>query len=229
MSEEEQSALTEEQVKAYLQQHHEFFQRHLDLLEKMHIPHPSGNAISLISKQLEMFRVKHQEQERQLTALIDIARENDASFNRMHELTLAMLEANSLEDAVANLSEVLAECFLTDFVAIKIIQEQSHSPISNLFVDEGDANLKHFSHELASKQPKCGRPTLAQARFLFGDLAAEVRSCAIIPMAFTQLDGILAIGSRDETRFHYSMGSIFLNQMSEIIGTRLISLLQQMD
>ncbi|OQW65155.1 MAG: hypothetical protein BVN35_22230 [Proteobacteria bacterium ST_bin11] len=229
MSSESKVFLTEAHVKAYLQDHPEFFQNHLDLLEKMHIPHPSGNAISLISKQLEIFRAKHQEQENQLTALIDIARENDASFNRMHELTLAMLEANSLEDAVANLSEVLAECFFTDFVAIKIIREQPLSPIGNLFVEAGDANLKHFANELATNQPKCGRPTLAQARFLFGDLAAEVRSCAIIPMVFTQLDGLLAIGSRDESRFHYSLGSIFLTQMSEIIGTRLISLLQQMD
>ncbi|WP_020483736.1 DUF484 family protein [Methylomonas sp. MK1] len=229
MSSEPKVLLTEAHVKAYLQDHPEFFQNHLDLLEKMHIPHPSGNAISLISKQLEIFRAKHQEQENQLTALIDIARENDASFNRMHELTLAMLEANSLEDAVANLSEVLAECFFTDFVAIKIIKEQPLSPISNLFVGADDANLKHFSNELTTNQPKCGRPTLAQARFLFGDVAAEVRSAAIIPMVFTQLDGLLAIGSRDESRFHYSMGSIFLTQMSEIIGTRLISLLQQTD
>ncbi|MDD1620083.1 MAG: DUF484 family protein, partial [Methylococcaceae bacterium] len=110
MSDEQKSVITDEQVDSYLRQHPEFFQHHLDLLEKMHIPHPSGNAISLISKQLEIFRAKHQEQENQLTALIDIARDNDASFNRMHELTLALLEAYSLEEAVANLSEVLAEC-----------------------------------------------------------------------------------------------------------------------
>jgi uncharacterized protein YigA (DUF484 family) len=229
MSDEQQSAISEQQVDSYLRQHPDFFQHHLDLLEKMHIPHPSGNAISLISKQLEIFRAKHQEQENQLTALIDIARDNDASFNRMHELTLAMLEANSLEEAVANLSVVLAECFFTDFVAIKIVKEREVSPISNLFVDPSDANLKLFSSELTTNQPKCGRPTLAQAKFLFGNAAAEVKSCAIIPMAFTQLEGLIAIGSRDEARFHYSMGSLFLIQMSEVIGTRLISLLQKPD
>ena len=237
MNDQLQTVLGEDQVAAYLQMHPEFFHNHLDLLERMHIPHPSGNAISLIAKQLELFRSRHQEQENQLTALIDIARENDAAFNRMHELTLAMLEANSLEEAVANsleeavanLTEVLAECFITDFVAIKIIKEHAESPISNLFVAPGDASLKHFSNELSSNQPKCGRPTLAQARFLFGDAAAEVRSCAIIPMTFTQLEGLLVIGSRDEGRFHYSMGSLFLTQMGEIIGTRLISLLQDLE
>lgn len=229
MNEQYSSGLDEQQVADYLRQHPDFFHGHLGLLESMHIPHPSGNAISLIAKQLELFRARHQEQENQLTALIDIARENDAAFNRMHELTLAMLEANSLEDAVANLSEVLAECFLTDFVAIKIIKQVENSPIGNLFVEANDANLKHFAVELANNQPKCGRPTLAQARFLFGDAAAEVRSCAIIPMSFTRLEGILAIGSRDEARFHYSMGSLFLTQMSEIIGTRLITLLDEFE
>lgn len=225
MSEQEEALLTQEQVAEYLYQHPEFFQNHLDLLEKMHIPHPSGNAISLIAKQLELFRARHQEQNSQLNALIEIARENDAAFNRMHELTLAMLEANSLEDALANLSVVLSECFLTDFVAIKIIQADVVSPVAQVFVEPDDPNLKYFAQELSSNEPKCGRPTLTQARFLFGESAFEVRSCAIIPMAFTQLDGLIAIGSRDEGRFHYSMGSLFLMQMREIIGTRLISLL----
>ncbi|TPQ24498.1 DUF484 family protein [Methylomonas koyamae] len=228
MIDERRADITDALVVDYLRRHPDFFHHHLDLLEQMHIPHPSGNAISLISKQLEIFRFKHQEQESQLNALIDIARENDASFNRMHELTLAMLEANSLEDAIANLSDVLSECFLTDFVGIKIIRGGVYSPISNLFVTADEPNLKHFANELATNQPKCGRPTLAQATFLFGDAAMEVKSCAIIPMVFTQLEGLLAIGSRDESRFHYSMGSVFLTQMSEIIGTRLISLLQQL-
>lgn len=222
---ERQMQLDEQQVVDYLQQNPGFFQHHLELLEQMHIPHPSGNAVSLIAKQLEIFRARHQEQENQLTALIDIARENDAAFNRMHELTLAMLEANSLPDAVANLSEVLAECFITDFVAVKIIQHKHDSALNNIFVAPDDKGLQHFKVELSGNQPKCGRPTLAQAQFLFGDVAAEVKSCAIIPMVFTRLEGLLAIGSRDEGRFHYSMGSLFLTQMSEIIGTRLISLL----
>jgi uncharacterized protein YigA (DUF484 family) len=51
-------------------------------------------------------------------------------------------------------------------------------------------------------------------------------SYAIIPMLYTDLEGFLAVGSRNENRFHYSMGSLFLTQISELLGTRLISLLQ---
>jgi len=224
-----QASLTGDQVESYLHDHPDFFHNHLNLLENLSIPHPSGEAVSLISKQLEIFRSKHQELENQLGALIEIARENDTAFNRMHELTLSMLEAATLEEIMDNLNQVLSECFLTDFVAVKIIQEDIESPVSNIFVTPDDAGLKHFRQELSANQPKCGRPTLAQVRFLFGDAAGEVKSCAIIPMAFTELEGLLAIGSRDDNRFHYSMGHLFLTQMSEIIGTRLISLLAQLN
>lgn len=213
------------QVAAYLQDHPDFFHHHLSLLEKLSIPHPSGEAVSLISKQLEIFRCKHHELENQLNALIEIARENDTAFNRMHELTLAMMEAGSLQQLMANLHHVLAECFLTDFVAIKIIGDTPDSNLSDLFVTDTDRNLKHFDEELSANQPRCGRPSLAQANFLFGDAAGEVQSCAIIPMSFTHVEALLAIGSRERNRFQASMGTLFLTQMSEIIGTRLISLL----
>ncbi len=221
------SDLSVSQVEMYLQQHPDFFHEHLNLLEQMCIPHPSGIAISLISKQLELFRSRHREMENQLTALIEIARDNDASFNRMHKLTLAVLEAATLEQAITNLDRVLADYFLTDFVAVRIIKQCPGSAIDDLFIEPGSKNLQPFLKELANKQPKCGRPTLAQAKVLFGEAAVDVKSCAIIPMIFTELNGILAIGSREEGRFHYSMGNLFLIQMGEIIGTRLISLLRQ--
>ena len=88
--------ISSEQVETYLRQHPEFFQQHIHLLETMSIPHPSGEAVSLISKQLEIFRNKHIELEGQLTSLIDIARENDAVANHMHQWTRAMLDAQTL-------------------------------------------------------------------------------------------------------------------------------------
>jgi len=224
---EKKTRLSTSQIEDYLQHHPDFFHEHLSLLEKMSVPHPSGTAISLISKQLELFRSKHYEMESQLNALIEIARDNDTSFIRMHKLTLALLDTSALEQAIANLDNVLTDYFLTDFVAVRIIKSCPESAVANLFIEPGSEDLQPFLKVLASNQPICGRPTLRQAKVLFGDAALEVKSCAIIPMNFTELDGILAIGSREEDRFQYSMGNLFLTQMSEIIGTRLISLLRQ--
>jgi len=221
----EQNELSPAQVEAYLDEHPEFFHQHLALLENMSIPHPSGNAVSLISKQLEIFRSKHQELENQLNALIEIAKGNDITLNQMHELSLALMEAHTIDEVVTNLDKVFTECFLTDFSAIRIFKQDSDFFDGKTIVESDDENLQHFTKILSSNQPKCGPPTLAQAKFLFTDNATEVKSCAIIPMAFTELEGVIAIGSRENDRFHYSMGNLFLTQMSEVIATRLIALL----
>jgi uncharacterized protein len=226
MNGQEKPNLTPAQVEQYLRDHPEFFNEHLHLLEQMRIPHPSGNAVSLISKQLEIFRSRHQELESQLTELIEIARENDTSYVRMHKLTLAMLDSKTVEEVIENLEIVLSEYFLTDFVAIRIIKNNPDATNSKLFIAPDSDDLKPFSKELSSSEPTCGKPTLTQAKILFGDSSLKVQSYAVMPMMFTQMEGFLAVGSREDGRFHYSMGSLFLTQMSEIVGTRLIALLQ---
>jgi uncharacterized protein YigA (DUF484 family) len=215
------------QVADYLKSHPDFFIENVQLLEHLTIPHPSGVAVSLISKQLELFRSRSQEMENQLLELIEIARGNDTAMSRMHQLNLALHDAQTIEEVVTNLNIVLIEYFLTDFVAIRLIQNEPSENLGNVFISPDSKDLKPFDTELRTGRPTCGKLTLTQARVLFGFQANEVKSCAIIPMLFTDLEGFLAIGSRDENRFHASMGHLFLTQMSEVIATRLITLLQQ--
>ena len=221
--------LTASDVATYLLQHPNFFEQHLSLLEQLTIPHPSGSAVSLISKQLELFRQRHHNLEKKLNNLIAIAQENDVLFNRMHELTLAMLEACTLEDAVANLHKVLTDCFLSDFVAMKIFKTNPDSAVANLFVEPSAENLQLFAQQLGDNKPYCGKPTLAQGQFLFGEAAENVQSCAIIPLTISNTQGIIAIGSRKAERFEHSMGTLFLTKMSEIIGARFDIVLADQD
>lgn len=215
------------QVSDYLKSHPDFFINHVDLLEHLSIPHPSGVAVSLISKQLELFRTRSQEMENQLLELIEIARGNDTAMTRMHQLNLALHDAQTIEEVVTNLNIVLTEYFLTDFVAIRLVQTEPPTNLHNVFISPDSKDLKPFDNEFRTGRPTCGKLTSAQARVLFGFQANEIKSCAIIPMLFTDLEGLLAIGSRDDNRFHASMGHLFLTQMSEVIATRLITLLQQ--
>ena len=115
--------------------------------------------------------------------------------------------------------------------AFQDIQNLGRSKSTNIRLNIKDdfGNLDDFLQIITLNQPKCGRPTLNQARLLFGDDALQVKSSAIIPLAFTELEGVIAIGSCQEDRFHATMGHMFLTQMSEIVGTRLISLLTETD
>ncbi len=219
--------LTAESVANYLQQNPDFFNQHLELLETLAIPHPSnGNVVSLVAKQLEAFRNKQQKLEQQLNSLVEIARDNDVSASRMHQLTLALLNATTLETAIANLKQVLIEVFLTDVVVLKIIGTHPNPALADYFITEEDENLHHVTAELFHNTPRCGRLNTGQSRFLFADFAPQVKSCAIVPIVNPQLTALLVIGSRNEDRFHYSLGTLFLTQLSEIISIRLTTLLR---
>lgn len=220
-----QATLNETEVVQYLQQHPDFFHSHLALLEAMHIPTPNGNIVSLLAKQLELFKTKHHELENQLTDLIKIARENDHSFNRLHQLTLSLLKATTLEQVVIHLERALAEFFLTDLIAIRFIQNEVTDPaLADLFVAASESRLRYFAKELGTGEPFCGEPSDPQSAFLFGKRAAIVKSCAIIPMIYPRIKALIAIGHTETTGFHSDMGNIFLMQISEIVATRLISL-----
>lgn len=212
---------TAEQVEDYLARHPTFFSDHLGLLEKMTVPHPSGPAVSLVTKQIEVLRNKNRELRRQLNEVVEIARDNDNLSSHMHQLTLALLDASTLEETLAGLEYVLHEYFLADFIALRIIKNEPAAPIGNLFIAPDDPGLEYFRKTLTAGRPKCGHPTHSQAKFLFGEAAREVLSCAIMPIRCGETLGILAIGSRREDRFHHTMGHLFLNRMSAIVGTRL--------
>lgn len=219
--------LNAQHVANYLQQYPDFFNDYQGLLETLAIPHPdTGNVVSLTARQLEVYRHKQRELKTQLNSLLEIARENDFCAGRMHQLTLALLEAETLETAIANLKSVLINCFLTDFVALKIIHACENTGLADVFISAEHENLHHLTAELTHQKPRCGRLNAAQNKFFFADAASEVKSCAIIPIFAADLTGVLVIGSRDEQRFHYSMGDLFLTQLSEILAVRFSTLLK---
>ena len=226
---EENDSLSDAQIEEYLENHPGFFSEHLDLLENLYIPHPTGTAVSLVSKQLELIRNKNIKLQQQLNSLVLIARDNDELSKKMHQLTLALIDAQTFENAVASLDDVLQQSFQADFVALKIIQLKDTLPIANVFVKPDHSDLADFQKIMSRKRPQFGQPTASQGEFLFGDNAKAVRSCAIIPLHYSQLSGILSIGSREENRFNPTLGYLFLKQMGEITSARLNALLDAME
>jgi uncharacterized protein YigA (DUF484 family) len=222
------SELNPQDVARYLQQYPDFFNHHAELLENIVLPHPtSGNVVSLVARQLEIFRNKQLRLENQLNSLLEIARDNDAYAKRMHQLTLTLLESTTPEIAISNLYRILTDCFLNDFVSLKIIQEHKGCALDDFFISPDDENLCCLTVELTHKKPRCGRLNVAQNQLFFADFAPQVKSSAIIPILQPDLTALLVIGSRDESRFHYSLGNLFLTQLGEIVGIRLATLLKQ--
>lgn len=216
--------LAPETIEAWLLKHPDFFQRHADCLESLKIPHPCGDAVSLVTRQVEVLRQKNDKLQTQMNSILQIARDNDSLLRRFHQLTLALLDAASLDDALAALRWLLSDCFEADFVCVKLIQPLIDCPIANLCVPEESPQLAHFKQILEAGKPECGKPSAEQAEFLFGTNAAEVESFALVPLRHAGLKGVLAIGSRDPDRFEPGLGDLFLSQMGDVVAARFASL-----
>jgi uncharacterized protein YigA (DUF484 family) len=212
-------------VEDWLLRHPDFFHHHPDCLESLNLPHTCGDAVSLVTRQIELLRVKNRKLQSQLNDILHIARENDTLLRRFHQLTLAMLDAASLDDALAALRWLLHDCFQADFVAVRLIHPLIDCPVGDLCVSEDCPQLSHFKQILETGKPECGMPSREQAQFLFGENACEAESYALVPLQHAGLKGVLAIGSRDPHRFEPGMGSLFLSQMSDVVAARFVSLM----
>lgn len=216
-------AVSEAEIIAYLQAQPEFFTHHPGLLEQLYIPHASGDAVSLVEKQLNLLREKNRRLQHQMDELLDIAGDNDKLFQRLHQLTLAMLDTDEFETALASLSDTLHQCFDADFVAVRVFLERPNAPLSQVFQTAPDANP--FADTLTQQKPLFGKLNETQGQLLFGDDAEQVASSAVIPLLRNDWQGLLGIGSRDPHRFEPTMGGLVLTRMGEIVAARLSPLL----
>lgn len=215
------------EVARYLQRHPEFFGDHQHLLETLTIPHESGTAVSLVARQLDVLRERNRRLAQQLDELVQIARENDALYQRTHQLTLALLDARTVEDVLASLDWGLHQYFQADFGVVRILAPWRDSPVANLFVPRGATVASWCETVIDAEQPWCGRPEPEPAAFLFGRQAAEVASMAVMGLRHAGLRGLFAIGSRDAARFRPDMSFVLLGQMSEILAARLAMLVHE--
>jgi uncharacterized protein YigA (DUF484 family) len=217
--------MTAVEVADFLRRHPGFFEDHLDLLETLKVPHPCGSAVSLITRQIEALRDKNQRLQQQLGEILHVARDNDALHQRIHRLTLALLEAHGLEDTLAGLRWGLREYFRADFVALRLAQPAIDSPIADLALATDQAEA--LQELMETGEPLCGQPEAQHTRNLFGAQAEEAASWALIPLRHAGLRGLLAIGSRDADRFQAGLGLLFLAQLGETVSARLASLLDR--
>lgn len=210
---------TAEQIAAYLDKHPGFFDERPDLLATLRLPHTSGKAVSLIERQVQVLRDQNETLKSRLMELVDVARDNDRLNGRMHQMTLELLQAGSLVQLLDTLEDHLRNEFKADAIALRLagLSEslQRETGVKSLLVDADTKAL--FSTSLCDGKPQCGRLKQEQLEFLFGAQAHDIESAAVMPLGALGHDGLLAIGSREETRFNPCMGTLFLSHLAELL------------
>lgn len=202
----------------YLLQNPDFLERHPQLLAELRIPHPCGPAVSLLEHQARVLRERNRILQARLDELLAVARDNDRLADRIHRLTLELMDAQNLEAAVFCLKDELRSNFQCDAVTVKLLGEGDAAVD---WVRPNAAELRAFPGLLNDPRPLCGRLQHEQLEFLFGDSATAIGSAALVPLADGQVVGLLAVGSYQPDRFHPGMGTVFLRQLGATAGRAL--------
>jgi hypothetical protein len=208
----------EEQVVDYLNRHPDFFVNHPGLLGKMEIPHESGAAVSLIERQVETLRKQLQESQQQLADLLQVARSNEMLQERMHRLTLELIDAATFEEVLNALEDELHDDFKADAVELRLF---SSSQIDDHLDEALNGRTATFERFFSQNQPICGRLDQDQLNYIFGTEGDRIASTALIPLKSEGVLGLLAIGSCDADRFTPHQGTDFLTRLGEIISRTL--------
>lgn len=208
--------VTEEQVIHYLQQHPDFFENQLDLLLSIKLPHPSGNAISLIEKQVHTYRERNSNIREKLNVLLANARENDRLFELSQRLTLALIECEELGDVFDALSYSLTQEFNVKHSAIWVLDSALDSATTHHL---NNANfLPSLTERLKSNKTAFSGINRMEINLLFdepngvGSAALSIVKSGGTPIA------IIAVGHEDENRYLVNGGTLFLRHLSELLS-----------
>ena len=88
-------------------------------------------------------------------------------------------------------------------------------------VNERQAVPLMFDDFMKQGKPKCGALKKEQLQYLFGSMAAETGSVALIPLMHNGVEGVLAIGSHDPQRFHPGKDTEFLQRLGDLVSHAL--------
>lgn len=216
-------AISAEQISAYLRSEPHFFEQHANLLSDIFLPSPHGNGvISLAERQQLAQRDKIRMLEGVTAQMIKNADDNEATSQKVHNLSVQLMANQSFIALQQQISEILELDFSVSQSLIRLWVRPSNSAITqdDIFtpVDEDFSNWV-----MSLTAPYCGTRPAAS-----GDLLDEsLHSFAFIPLSKPSVNqhafGVLILGAEDSQRFKADMGTMYLERIGEIVATALLN------
>lgn len=227
-AEQAQSDQTDEaKVIQYLQHNPAVLMAYPAVFSSLEIPHKTDGATSLVERQLRLLREENHSLRSKIDELVVIARENEELNQRFHRLALELMNTDQLHDVLAMVQDQVQTFFYTDFVCFRFLPgvNDAGNIIDGLALDADSGIVDSVEPWVEARKPVCGRQDEKINHELFG---ADIRigSSALIPLYHTKDLGLLCLGSSSTDRFGLSMGTIFLQQLGELVSSRLKTLLQ---
>jgi len=205
-------------VAAWLQQNPQFFEEYADLVSEIFIPHPhGGRAIPIAERQILTLREKNRMFESKLTELLQFGEENDQIGDKMHRLTVALMQAGDLAAVLGALQYHLQDHFRVPHHALRLWSEErdetliEFSPVSE--------DILALTDSLTS--PYCGPYVTDEVLSWLGESAPHLKAFAQVALKSETVSGILVMASEDPQRFYPEMGTLYLIHLGELVSAAI--------
>jgi len=213
----------------YLSGHVDFFQDKDELVEKLSLTHPTGQAVSLIERQVDILRNKNTQINKQLNDLFSIAKDNEHSTQKMHDLTLSLLSCHHFHEVASLLQSRLVSDFSVDSVLLKLFSADNLLLDSNslICIDEKSAEAKTLKNLINKREPVCGFFKQLDNEELKTTKQLSITSMAVMPLFVDKNNcfGALVLGSEDKQHFRPDSGTLFLKNLAEVVSHTLVKYL----
>ena len=206
-------------VAAYLRANPDFFVTHADLLTELLLPHESGDAVSLVERQVSVLRDRNIEGRKYLGSLVSAAKYNDALFGKTRDLVLAMLDAPDRIALITSLNTKMRSDFEVADVSVFAL-DGTLKPVLGIR-SATRAEAEERLGNLLQGNATCRAIADQEAAFLFSD-AASIRSAAVVALRHGAFRGLLALGSNDAAQFDPRMDTLFVRYIGEVLSRLLV-------
>lgn len=218
-------ALSDETVANFLTNNPDFFHRNPTILAEMSLPHNSGNATSLIERQVAILRERGIQTRHKLGELIEAAKENDNLLNTTQSLVIDLINAGSLNNIFTLLQSELHKKFAVESASVILISDtdtqNQYSIDATFFQDTNDAEEK-ISGIVNNNQSLCGSLRETEADFIFNDTQYAIGSAAIASKKIERSTGddiivMLAVAHHNADHYNSDTGTLFLDYLCDIL------------
>jgi len=216
-----------EDIAGFLRKHPRFFLEHGDLLLELKIPHESGRAVSLLERQVAVYRERQYAMDEQFNDIVHNANINDELFEKTRLVILDLLHCRDLPSLTSTIADRIRNDFDATEASLVLV---SDSASGGLIPSIPSTAVRTALGELYEKQRTwCGTLNKAQQTLLFPGHSGAVVSAAIVPLhlpedsAFRTRFGLplLLIGSSENGHFNSSLDTLFLDFIGEVLTVHL--------
>ncbi len=214
--------LTDAQIEDYLRRHPTFFLEHETLLTELYLPHASGEAVSLLERQVSLLRERNIDARKRLKDFLEEGERNDELFGKTRELVLTLMDARSLSHMVESLYAACQTLFGLEHQQFTLIDPPAAlKPALVRALSRSEAEQKMPSVARIS-QCAAGVFRDEELKLLFAGDHADVKSALVLPIfAQDELVALMAFGSDDARYFCSNMDTLFLDFIGDVLGRLL--------